>query len=196
MMSKPHLLYFLLFGVLAEISGGNTPPSPVATQAEIEQDVFLQSTARELKKSDIVLTVIVYKFVKTDQGTTHYARVIQSLRGDIPVEALIKWSGHANKLPVGFPPKTELYSSCTPVYVLSSSKNVKKLEKDPEDFRPASTVYSSQVLIGAYDLGNNVDYFPMTESDPGRAMRKLLHIEPARITAESDAARYQPEPDK
>ncbi|MFR4436547.1 MAG: hypothetical protein ACLT8C_02280 [Akkermansia muciniphila] len=41
----------------------------------------------------MVLSVIIYKIVSTDQGTTHYARVVQSLR-DIPVEALVKWNGH------------------------------------------------------------------------------------------------------
>lgn len=192
-MSKVSLLYCLFFGILAQIGWGNPPSSPIATQEEIEQDGFLQSTARNLKKSDIVLTVIVYKVIKTDKGTTHYARVIQSLRGDIPVEALVKWSGHANKLPVGTPVKTELYSGCIPVYVLTSSKNVKKLGKASEDFKPVSSIYSSQELLGAYDLGSHVDYFPMTESDPGRAMKRLLRIEPAKITEESEAARFQPE---
>ena len=182
-MSKISLFYCLFFGLLAQIGWGNSLLSSVATQEEIDQDGFLQSTARNLKQSDIVLTVIIYKVVKTDQGTTHYARVIQSLRGDIPVEALIKWSGYANKLPVGTPEKTELYSGCIPVYVLASSKNVKNLGKASEDFKPASSIYSSQELLGAYDLG----------SDPGRAMKKLLRIEPAKITEESEAARFQPE---
>lgn len=195
-MSKISLLSCLFFGILAQNGWGNPPPSPVATQEEIEQDDFLQGMARDLKKSDIVLTAIIYKVIKTDKGTTHFARVIQSLRGDIPVEALVKWSGHANKLSVGTPVKTELNSGCIPVYVLASSKNVKKLGKAPEDFKPASSIYSSQVLLGAYDLGNHVDYFPMTESDPGRAMKKLLHIEPAKITAESEAARFKPESGK
>ena len=44
----------------------------------------------------------------------------------------------------------------------------------------------------SYDLGDDVIYFPMAESDRGRAIRKLLHIEPARITAESEAARFRP----
>ena len=89
--------------------------SHVATQAEVGQDSFLRGTARNLEKSDVVLSVIIYKIVSTDQGTTHYARVVQSLRGDIPVEALVK---------------------------------------------------------------------------------KLLHIEPAKITAESEAARFKPESGK
>lgn len=110
-MSKISLFYCLFFGLLAQIGWGNSLLSSVATQEEIDQDGFLQSTARNLKQSDIVLTVIIYKVVKTDQGTTHYARVIQSLRGDIPVEALIKWSGYANKLPVGTPEKR----NCIPV---------------------------------------------------------------------------------
>ena len=97
---------------------------------------------------------------------------------------------------MGTPGQTELYSGCIPVYVLAHSQNVKELGTDPVDFNPASTVYSSQVLLGAYDLDAHVDYFPMTESDPGRAMKKLLHIEPAKITAESEAARFNPKSGK
>ena len=166
--------------------------SHVATQAEVEQDSFLRGTARNLEKSDVVLSVIIYKIVSTDQGTTHYARVVQSLRGDIPVEALVKWNGHANKLPKGSAPKTELYSSCNLSYVLASSKEVKKLLNTPEDFTPADNIYG----LDSYSLGDHVRYFPMTESDPGRAMKKLLHIEPAKITAESEAARFKPESGK
>ena len=166
--------------------------SHVATQAEVEQDSFLRGTARNLEKSDVVLSVIIYKIVSTDQGTTHYARVVQSLRGDIPVEALVKWNGHANKLPKGSFPKTELYSSCNLSYVLASSKEVKKLLNTPEDFTPADSIYG----LDSYSLGDHVRYFPMTESDPGRAMKKLLHIEPAKITAESEAARFKPESGK
>ena len=114
------------------------------------------------------------------------------LRGDIPVEALVKWNGHANKLPKGSAPKTELYSSCNLSYVLASSKEVKKLLNTPEDFTPADNIYG----LDSYSLGDHVRYFPMTESDPGRAMKKLLHIEPAKITAESEAARFKPESGK
>ena len=140
----------------------------------------------------MVLSVIIYKIVSTDQGTTHYARVVQSLRGDIPVEALVKWNGHANKLLKGSAPKTELYSSCNLSYVLASSKEVEKLLNTPEDFTPADSIYG----LDSYRLGDHVRYFPMTESDPGRAMKKLLHIEPAKITAESEAARFKPESGK
>ena len=115
----------------------------------------------------MLLSVIIYKIVSTDQGTTHYARVVQSLRGDIPVEALVKWN-------------------------LASSNEVKKLVNTPEDFTPAYSIYG----LDSYSLGDHVRYFPMTESDPGRAMKKLLHIEPAKITAESEAARFKPESGK
>lgn len=192
-MNKVSLLCCIFSGLLATVAYGEGTSPRVATQADIDHDTLLRSTARDLKQSDTILVVVPYKYIKTDQGTTHYARVVQSLRGDIPLEALVKWSIHVNKLPAGTPTKTELYSDCILVYVLASSKNVKELGKSPEDFLPASTVYSSQVLIGAYDLDNDVSYFPMTESDPGRAMKKLLHIEPAKITAESEAARIKPE---
>lgn len=193
-----HTYYNNLRAVLdIPVKTASSPPR-VATQAEIDNDHdnFLRGTARKLRQNDVVLAVIIYKYVSTDQGTTFYARVIQSLRGDIPVEALVKWTSPYQKLPAGSPPVTKTTLSCYLTYVLSESKNVKELGEDPEDFKPASTVYSSQVLLGAYDLGNHVDYFPMTESDPGRAMKKLLHIEPAKITAESEAARFKPESGK
>lgn len=183
----------LFSGLLSTVALGEPDRySHVATQAEVVQDSFLRGTARNLEKSDVVLSVIIYKIVSTDQGTTHYARVVQSLRGDIPVEALVKWNGHANKLPKGSAPKTELYSSCNLSYVLASSKEVKKLLNTPEDFTPADSIYG----LDSYSLGDHVRYFPMTESDPGRAMKKLLHIEPAKITAESEAARFKPESGK
>jgi len=183
----------LFSGLLSTVAHGESAPSShVATQAEVEQDSFLWGTARDLKKSDVVLAVIIYKVVSTDQGTTHYARVVQSLRGDIPVEALVKWNGHANKLPEGSAPKITLSSHCLLTYVLTSSKNIEKLLNTPEDFTPADSIYG----LDSYSLGDHVSYFPMTESDPGRAMKKLLHIEPAKITAESEAARFKPESGK
>ena len=192
-MKYVSFLCVLFSGLLSTVALGEPDRySHVATQAEVEQDSFLRGTARNLEKSDVVLSVIIYKIVSTDQGTTHYARVVQSLRGDIPVEALVKWNGHANKIPKGSAPKTELYSSCNLSYVLASSKEVKKLLNTPEDFTPADNIYG----LDSYSLGDHVIYFPMTESDPGRAMKKLLHIEPAKITAESEAARFKPESGK
>ena len=192
-MKYVSFLCVLFSGLLSTVALGEPDRySHVATQAEVEQDSFLRGTARNLEKSDVVLSVIIYKIVSTDQGTTHYARVVQSLRGDIPVEALVKWNGHANKLPKGSAPKTELYSSCNLSYVLASSKEVKKLLNAPEDFTPADSIYG----LDSYSLGDHVRYFPMTESNPGRAMKKLLHIEPAKITAESEAARFKPESGK
>ena len=73
-------------------------------------------------------------------------------------------------------------------YTLASSKEVKKLPDTPESFAPADSIPG----LDSYDLGDDVIYFPMTESDRGQAIRKLLHIEPARITAESEAARFRP----
>ena len=189
-MKYVSFLCVLFSGLLSTVALGEPDRySHVATQAEVEQDSFLRGTARNLEKSDVVLSVIIYKIVSTDQGTTHYARVVQSLRGDIPVEALVKWNGHANKLPKGSAPKTELYSSCNLSYVLATSKEVEKLLGTPEDFIPADSIYG----LASYNLGNDVSFFPMRESNSGRAMKKLLRIEPAKITEESEAARFQPE---
>ena len=192
-MKYVSFLCVLFSGLLSTVALGESDLSPhVATQEEIEQDsfLFLKGTARNLEKSDVVLAVVLYKIVSTDQGTTRYARVVQSLRGDIPVEALVKWNSSATKLPKGSSPETELYADCSLYYVLASSKGVEKLLNTPEDFTPADRIYG----LASYSLGDHgTTYFPMTESDPGRAMKKLLHIEPAKITAESEAARFKPE---
>ncbi len=185
-MDKISLFCCLLLGLMT-VSAGST--SPVATQVEVSGDISLRGTARLLQKSDIVLAVVIYKTVETTEETIYYARVIQSLRGDIPVESLVQWSGAANNLPAGSSPKTELYSSCNLNYVLVASKDIKQLPHTPKSFAPAGSI----VGLASYNLGNDVSFFPMTESNPGRNMKKLLHIEPAKITAESEAARFQPE---
>ena len=77
-------------------------------------------------------------------------------------------------------------------YYILSEAETRKLLNTPEDFTPADSIYG----LDSYSLGDHVRYFPMTESDPGRAMKKLLHIEPAKITAESEAARFKPESGK
>ncbi len=78
-----HTYYNNLRAVLdIPVKTASSPPR-VATQAEIDNDHdnFLRGTARKLRQNDVVLAVIIYKYVSTDQGTTFYARVIQSLRG-------------------------------------------------------------------------------------------------------------------
>ena len=190
-------LFCCLFSGLIPVSASAAPSSPpFPTQAEVAADASLYSPAMYLRRSDILLAVIIYKTVETDQEITYYARVVQSLRGDIPVEALIQWSWAAHKHSAvsfskpepGSSPKTELYSGNYMYYTLASSKEVKKLPDTPESFAPADSIPG----LDSYDLGDDVIYFPMTESDRGRAIRKLLHIEPARITAESEAARFLP----
>lgn len=195
-MVKNPLFYCLLSGLVTVSASAAPFPPSFPTQAEVAGDASLYSPAMHLRKSDILLAVIIYKTVETDQEVTYYARVVQSLRGDIPVEALIQWSWSANKHSAvsfskpepGSPPKTELYSGNYMYYILASSKEVKKLPDTPESFAPAGNIPG----LDSYHLGDDVIYFPVTESDRGRAIRKLLHIEPARITAESEAARFQP----
>lgn len=177
-----------LFSVLASLMlpiGGGHAFSAVATQAEVEQDGFLRSTAEELKRSDVVLVVVLYKSVKSDSGAVLYGRVVQSLRGDVPLEALVRWSSPNNRLAEGKEPETRLYSECHLVYVLATSDTMVKLEGKEEGFAPAGEV------SGCYDLGRIVGYFPRTESSPGRAMQRILSIENARIADESEAAKFQ-----
>lgn len=187
-MDKNPLFCCLLSGLITVSASAAPSLPPFPTQAEVAGDASLYSPAMYLRRSDILLAVIIYKTVETDQEITYYARVVQSLRGDIPVEALIQWSWAANKHSAASFPKTELYSGNYMYYALASSKEVKKLPDTPESFAPADSIPG----LDTYDLGNDVIYFPMTESDRGQAIRKLLHIEPARITAESEAARFQP----
>ena len=90
-MKYVSFLCVLFSGLLSTVALGEPDRSShVATQAEVEQDSFLRGTARNLEKSDVVLSVIIYKIVSTDQGTTHYARVVQSLRGDIPADGKVE----------------------------------------------------------------------------------------------------------
>lgn len=187
-MNKNPLFCCLLSGLITVSASAAPSLPPFPTQAEVAGDASLYSPAMYLRRSDILLAVIIYKTVETDQEITYYARVVQSLRGDIPVEALIQWSWAANKHSAVSSLKTELYSGNYMYYALASSKEVKKLPDTPESFAPADSIPG----LDSYDLGNDVIYFPMTESDRGQAIRKLLHIEPARITAESEAARFQP----
>lgn len=187
-MDKNPLFCCLLSGLITVSASAAPSLPPFPTQAEVAGNASLYSPAMYLRRSDILLAVIIYKTVETDQEITYYARVVQSLRGDIPVEALIQWSWATNKHSAVSSPKTELYSGNYMYYALASSKEVKKLPDTPESFAPADSIPG----LDTYDLGNDVIYFPMTESDRGQAIRKLLHIEPARITAESEAARFQP----
>ena len=71
-MKYVSFLCVLFSGLLSTVALGKPDRSShVATQAEVEQDSFLRGTARNLEKSDVVLSVIIYKIVSTDQGTTH-----------------------------------------------------------------------------------------------------------------------------
>lgn len=70
-MKYVSFLCVLFSGLLSTVALGKPDRSShVATQAEVEQDSFLRGTARNLEKSDVVLSVIIYKIVSTDQGTT------------------------------------------------------------------------------------------------------------------------------
>ncbi|MEG2586369.1 MAG: hypothetical protein RSB24_08835, partial [Akkermansia sp.] len=71
-----------------------------------------------------------------------------------------------------------------PCYVLASSKQVDRRGEKPDDFDNISDV------SGVYEIKRVISYFPRTESDPGRAMQRLIHIEPARIVKESDESKF------
>lgn len=61
-MKYVSFLCVLFSGLLSTVALGKPDRSShVATQAEVEQDSFLRGTARNLEKSDVVLSVIIYK---------------------------------------------------------------------------------------------------------------------------------------
>ncbi len=137
--------------------------SHVATQAEVEQDSFLRGTARNLEKSDVVLSVIIYKIVSTDQGTTHYARVVQSLRGDIPVEALVKWGflqpGRPRQIfsddgerPGPCHEKAPAYRACKNHRRIGSSSFQTGIRQVTRFYLPASTSFDSSPFM-KYERG-------------------------------------------
>lgn len=80
-MNKNPLFCCLLSGLItvSACAAPSLPPFP--TQAEVAGNASLYSPAMHLRRSDILLAVIIYKTVETDQEITYYARVVQSLRG-------------------------------------------------------------------------------------------------------------------
>lgn len=163
-------------------------PSPVSSSnlACAEDDVdnqVIEKTAEKLSQSDVVLVAILYKTVFSKEGKFLYARVIESLRGDIPVDALVKWSYPPNRSQDLSSPKTVLHEGMAPFYVLASAKQVNRMEEKQDDFGNASDV------SGVYEIKRVISYFPRTESDPARAMQRLLRVEPARIVEEADEAK-------
>lgn len=185
-MDKTPLFCCLLSGLIP-VSASAAPSSPpFPTQAEVAADASLYSPAMYLRRSDILLAVIIYKTVETDQEITYYARVVQSLRGDIPVEALIQWSWAAHKHSAvsfskpepGSSPKTELYSGNYMYYTLASSKEVKKLPDTPESFAPADSIPG----LDSYDLGDDSHLLPDGGERSGPSYKETPSYEPARIT--------------
>lgn len=175
---------FLALQAMSLYATESTSPLPSANPAYVE-DRVVENTAEKLRRSDVILVAILYKSVFTKEGEFLYARVVESLRGHIPVEALVKWSYPPNGRSQGLSSsKTVLHEGSVPCYVLASSKQVARMGEKPDDFGNVSDV------SGVYEIKRVISYFPRTESDPGRAMQRLLHIEPARIVKESDEAKF------
>lgn len=165
-------------------------PSPVSSSnlacaEDYVENQVIEKTAEKLSQSDVVLVAILYKTVFSKEGKFLYARVIESLRGDIPVDALVKWSYPPNNRSQDLSsPKTVLHEGMAPFYVLASAKQVNRMEEKQDDFGNASDV------SGVYEIKRVISYFPRTESDPARAMQRLLRVEPARIVEEADEAKF------
>lgn len=145
---------------------------------------MIEKTAEKLSQSDVVLVAILYKTVFSKEGKFLYARGIESLRGDIPVDALVKWFYPPNRSQDLSSPKTVLHEGMAPFYVLASAKQVNRMEEKQDEFGNASDV------SGVYEIKRVISYFPRTESDPAKAMQRLLRVEPARIVEEADEAKF------
>ena len=184
----------LLFSMLFFVNSGYSSDDdsiPLITQEEVDTtDEIGFGESKYLKANDIVLKVIIYKYVDTDQGKIRYAKVVESLRGDIPVESLIKWSFDKIKLPAGSEPKILIDNSLAFCYVIASSNDIDKvINEELKEFEPADKISG----VPMYEFSKVASYFPAVESDPGRAMKRLVREQPARIVEESEAAKYQQE---
>lgn len=178
--------FFALQGMCLQAVESQAPVS-ISEPAPLDEAWFMENTAAKLRQSDIILVVSLYKSILSDEGSFLYGRVVASLRGKIPVEALLKWSPANHRPEKVSSPQTVSYEGSGFCYVLASSQQVKKMEGKQDDFGDAGEV------TGVYEIKRVVSYFPCIESDPGRAMQKLLRIEPARIVGEADEAKFVPQ---
>lgn len=154
-------------------------------QESFEKKLLREDTERLLRKSDVILTVALYRFVRSETEETYYGRVVESLRGDIPVEALVQFSF---KRPLRHGAKPEIrHKSAFLMYVLASSKNITPLkETDPE-------TQEDDEVTGRYIINPVISYFPKTESDPGRMVTQLLRIIPAAASETSSVIGFHPD---
>lgn len=164
------------------------PQAPVSPSepAPLDEAWFIKNTAADLRQSDVILVVSLYKSILSDEGKFLYARVVESLRGNIPVEALVKWSPANHRPEKLSAPQTVSYEGGYSLLCPSFFSTNEKMKGTQTDFGDADDV------TGVYAIKRVLSYFPCIESDPGRAMQKLLRIEPARIVDEADEAKFVP----
>lgn len=177
--------FFALQGMCLQAVEPQAPVS-ISEPAPLDEAWFMENTAAKLRQSDIIFVVSLYKSILSDEGSFLYGRVVASLRGNIPEEALVKWSPANHRLEKLSAPQTVSYEGGVLWYVLASSQQVKKMKGTQADFGDAGDV------TGVYEIKRVLSYFPCLESDPGRALQKLLRIEPARIVDEADEAKFVP----
>lgn len=158
---------------------------PVSAQESFEKELLREDTERLLRKSDVILTVALYRFVRSETEETYYGRVVESLRGDIPVEALVQFS-FKRPLRHGTKPETR-HKSAFLMYVLASSENIKPLKE------VAPEAQEDDEVTGRYIINPVISYFPKTESDPGRMVTQLLRIIPAAASEKSSAIGFHPD---
>lgn len=156
---------------------------------ESQEDVL----ARHLKNSDTVLLVCVYesRYVPLPEGKGHLwdkasqTRIVQTLRGTAPVGGILILHRKDESLPPSGLVREEeghrFISTQEPGYLWYVFLNSKELKQDKQGTLTGSlsTMFMNPLKI---DDEDGMDSF-----------RKLLHIEPAKIAEESEAARFQPE---
>ncbi len=184
----PLVTFFLLCGASAR--------AEVLKTADIVPESREDMLAAYLKHSDTVLLVCVYetrfspravgKGVLWDKD--YQCRIVQTLRGNVPMGGLLVLHKNAESLPDAGVMRTEgdnrFISALMPGmlwYVFLDSRKLKNLGNN-------SCEYSLDTMW--------LNPLSWSDQEGLAAFRKLLHIEPAKITAESEAARFKPESGK
>lgn len=197
-MNKTFSLCFSFFGVLAITALGDdllAAPS-VARRDEIAPESREAVLSEYLKRSDTVLFVCVYESqftpIAVGKGVlwdkAYQCRIVQSLRGNIPVGSLLTLIKKAESIPEDGMVKTEgekrfitSQGQGTLWYIFLDSDRMEKLRSNNYKYT-LDTMWQNPLA--------------WNDLDGMAAFRKLLNIEPARITEESEAARFRKDEEK
>lgn len=159
---------------------------------ESQEDVL----ARHLKSSDTVLLVCVYesRYVPLPEGKGHLwdkavqTRIVQTLRGTAPVGGILILHRKDESLPLSGLVRDEeghrFISTQEPGELWYVFLNSKELKQDKQGTLKGS--------LGPMFMNP----LKIDDEDGMNCFRKLLRTAPAKIIAESEAARFKPESGK